>query len=261
MSPAHVEGRGREGLEPARPNFVSSQCGLSVPGFKTNSEASRAGSPQLPWEGCVFPALPVMPAKGTCWSAGTELWVPERGWGCPSRPSQILRVTWGHPQGAYYQWGVLCMPPSVGLVLPLSLLVFPLVMVALVPVAGGKGAEARRTAWTYGPVLPDLHPAVKLPLAGNFSCRRALVSAITAGTEVIKVCSEVGSECRGPPCTLHRDSEVRKSRSSPTEASAFGREPLQKRLMEGILQMVTMALPEAGRKNPLYLCSVGTHVL
>lgn len=39
---------GREGLEPARPDFVWAQHWVFSPGFKTSSEARVAGSPQLP---------------------------------------------------------------------------------------------------------------------------------------------------------------------------------------------------------------------
>lgn len=70
----------------------------------------------------------MMPARGKCWDAGTELWVPGRGWRpllgslksslCPG--DALKEPTVGGRCSA-------CPPTPMGPVLPLSLLVVPLV--------------------------------------------------------------------------------------------------------------------------------------
>lgn len=92
-----------------------------------------------------------MPARGKCWDAGTELWVPGRGWRpllgslksslCPG--DALKEPTVGGRCSA-------CPPTPMGPVLPLSLLVVPLVMVVSVPGTGGSEAEARQSC---GPSL------------------------------------------------------------------------------------------------------------
>lgn len=81
-------------------------------------------------------------------------------------PLALLLVPWGHVYGAQ-SWCTLLCRPSEGSVPPSSLLVILLVMVTLVPGAGGNGAETR--LWACG-LLPRPGPSRSLACSRNSSC-------------------------------------------------------------------------------------------